>query len=72
MEQKQITLNAMYSELKKLESLLQDKGIIKQSEIPQSNDLIWDWPENIPFFADEDLLAEDWLSPEDEEAWKDL
>ncbi|MEK6793059.1 MAG: DUF2281 domain-containing protein [Nanoarchaeota archaeon] len=22
--------------------------------------------------ADEDSLAEDWLSPEDEEAWKDL
>ena len=24
------------------------------------------------FLADEDLLAEDWLSQEDNEAWKDL
>ena len=28
--------------------------------------------ENIKFLADEKLLAEDWLSPEDNEAWKDL
>lgn len=28
--------------------------------------------ENIKFLADEDLLKEDWLSQEDNEAWKDL
>lgn len=28
--------------------------------------------ENPKFLADERLLAEDWLSPEDNEAWKDL
>ncbi len=28
--------------------------------------------EDIIFLADEGLLAEDWLSPEDNEAWKDL
>ncbi len=30
-----------------------------------------DWDE-FRFLADEKLLAEDWLSPEDEKAWKDL
>ena len=34
--------------------------------------IIWDWPKEIKLLADEELLAEDWLSPEDEEAWKDL
>ena len=28
--------------------------------------------ENPKFLADEKLLADDWLSPEDNEAWKDL
>ncbi|MEK6847155.1 MAG: hypothetical protein AABY16_03245 [Nanoarchaeota archaeon] len=28
--------------------------------------------EDMEFLADEGLLAEDWLSPEDMEAWKDL
>ena len=30
-----------------------------------------DWVDS-KFLADEKLLAEDWLSPEDNEAWKDL
>ena len=72
MENKQITLINLYAELKNLERALEKKGIINQIEISENNELIWDWPENVQFLADEDLLGKDWLSKEDEEAWKDL
>ncbi len=70
--EKQITIKDIYTELKNLEKALQNKGIINQAELSDKDEVIWDWPENIPMLADEQLLAEDWLSPEDEEAWKDL
>ncbi len=72
MESKQITPLEIYVELKNLEKALQRKGIISAVELSESKETIWDWPEQIKILADEDLLAEDWLSPEDEEAWKDL
>jgi len=72
MENKQITLINLYAELKNLERALEKKGIINQIEISENNEIIWDWPENVQFLADEDLLGKDWLSKEDEEAWKDL
>ena len=72
MKNKQITLINLYAELKNLERALEKKGVINQIEISENNELIWDWPENVQFLADEDLLGKDWLSKEDEEAWKDL
>ena len=72
MENKQITLREIYSELKNLEKALQKKGVISQIEITENKEMIWDWPNKIEFLADEQLLGEDWLSQEDEEAWKDL
>lgn len=70
--EEQITLKNIYIELKKLERSLQEKGIVSMSEISKNDDVIWDWPENVQILADEKLLSEDWLSQEDEEAWKDL
>ena len=70
--EKQITIKDVYIELKNLEKALQSKGIISQTELSDKDEVIWDWPEKISILADEKLLAEDWLSPEDEEAWKDL
>ena len=70
MENTQINLIKIYAELKNLEKTLQRKGIITQIELSENKELIWDWPEKIEILADEELLAKDWLSPEDEEAWK--
>lgn len=70
--EKQLTIKDLYAKLTSLEKALQNKGIISQAELSQEDEVIWDWPKNIPALADEQLLAEDWLSPEDEKAWKDL
>lgn len=47
---------------------------IKEGEnlliIKSGDDLII--KKRIPVLADEKLLGEDWLSPEEDEAWKDL
>jgi len=73
MENKQITIGKIYAELKSLELALRKKGIINQSDLSNDKDeIIWDWSEKTEFLADEELLKEDWLSTEDEEAWKDL
>ena len=72
MENKQITIEEIYTELKNLEKVLQKKGIIGPVDLLEYKNLIWDWPEKIQILADEELLKEDWLSEEDEEAWKDL
>ncbi len=69
MENKEISLRQMYFELKNLEKVLQRKGVISQFEISES---VGSSPEQVQILADEQLLAKDWLSPEDEEAWKDL
>jgi len=71
MEEKQVNILKVYSELKNLEIALQKKGIISQTDLSENKELIWDWPENIKFLADEELLKKDWLSQEDEIAWKD-
>ena len=42
---------------------------MKRLQIRKNDDIVWDWPKNILFFADEKLLAESWLSPEDEKAF---
>ena len=72
MENKQITIEEIYTELKNLEKVLQKKGIIGPVDLLEYKNLIWDWSEKIQILADEELLKEDWLSEEDEEAWKDL
>ena len=73
MENKQVTIGKIYAELKSLELALQKRGVINQSDLSnEESEIIWDWPEKTEFLADEELLKEDWLSTEDEEAWKDL
>ena len=72
MGNEQITLDRIYSELRNLEIALQNKGIISQKKLSENEETIWDWPEQITVLADEKLLGEDWLSQEDEIAWKDL
>ena len=72
MENKQITPFEVYMELKSLEKALQRKGIINTAELSENKEIIWDWSMQVKILADEDLLGEDWLSQEDEEAWKDL
>lgn len=72
MENKQIKPIDVYVELKNLEKALQKKGVISARELSENKEVIWDWPVQIDLLADESLLKEDWLSQEDEEAWKDL
>lgn len=73
MENKQITIKEIYMELKNLENALQKKGIINKFELSaKDNEIIWDWPEQTTILAEDSLLAEDWLSQEDDESWKDL
>ena len=72
MENKQITTLEIYIELKNLEKALQKKGTISAIELSENKEIIWDWPAQVKIMADENLLGEDWLSQEDEEAWKDL
>jgi hypothetical protein len=50
MENKYITLKAIYAELKNLERVLQKKGIINKTEFSSEKDLILDWPEEIREF----------------------
>ena len=58
--EKQITIETIYFELKKLEEALMKKGIIEPTEIPDTA------------LLSEKSLAKEWLSPEEDEAWKDL
>ncbi len=72
MENKQITPFDVYVELKNLERALQRKGVISAVELSENKEIIWDWSRQVKVLADEDLLGKDWLSQEDEEAWRDL
>ena len=72
MENRQITIREVYIELKNLEKALQRKGVISSTELSDDKEIIWDWPVQVRVLADEALLEKDWLSQEDEEAWKDL
>jgi len=67
MGQEQITLEQIHSAIQNMQ--FQIDKINKRLE--KQNIEIVDL-DNSNFLADEKLLAEDWLSPEDEEAWKDL
>lgn len=59
--EKQISLEKIYLELKKLQEALKKNGIISESiDIPETA------------LLSEKSLAKEWLSPEEEEAWKDL
>jgi hypothetical protein len=60
MEPEKITLEKIYEEIKKLELALKKGGAIKQIESPETA------------LLSERSLAEEWLSPEEDEAWKNL
>ena len=60
--EKQLTIEKVYRELKKLEDILKKKGVISD-KVPNLS--------NIALLS-EKSLAKEWLSPEEEEAWKDL
>lgn len=59
--EEQLNIEKVYRELKELENTLKEEGVIKEHkeicDITQLSDK---------------SLAKDWLSPEDEETWKDL
>ena len=57
--EEQVSIQDLYNKLKRLENALEKKGIIEKEDIDT-------------YLISKDSLAEDWLSPEDEEAWKDL
>ena len=57
--EEQVSIQDLYNKLKRLENALEKKGIIEKEDIDT-------------YLISKDSLAEDWLSPEAEEAWKDL
>ncbi len=65
--EKQITVEGgVYWELKRLENALQKKGFIAEQDIEDINEI----PETV--LLSEKSLAKEWLTPEEDEAWKDL
>ncbi|MBI2451808.1 hypothetical protein HYV50_01880 [Candidatus Pacearchaeota archaeon] len=64
MEQKQITLEQIYYSIQKMQQEIQriSQKIEKKLEFEE-------WEEDLNAIADTDLLAESWLSKEDEEAF---
>lgn len=58
--EKQISLERVYLELKNLKMALKEKGIIAEPIISETA------------LLSEKSLAKEWLSPEEDEAWKDL
>ncbi len=61
-EEKNITLEKLYLEIKRIERALEKKGIATKERV------------EIPATAllSESSLAKEWLTPEEDEAWKDL
>lgn len=61
-EEKNITLEKLYYELKRIERALEKRGVITEEkvEIPATT------------LLSEKSLAKEWLNPEEDEAWKDL
>ena len=61
-EEKNITIEKVYFELKRIERALEKKGVLNKEE------------SKIPATAllSEKSLAKEWLNPEEDEAWKDL
>tara|TARA_Y100000310_G_scaffold267563_1_gene279616 strand:+ start:96 stop:281 length:186 start_codon:yes stop_codon:yes gene_type:complete len=60
--EKQISVEKVYLELKRLEEVLLKKGLIEKDSIEFSDTTL----------LSEKSLAKEWLSPEEDEAWKDL
>ena len=61
MQEKKITLNNLYFEIKRIEQALENKGIlVKEVEVP------------LTALLSEKSLAKEWLNPQEDEAWKDL
>lgn len=56
----QISIDNLYRELKNLEEILRKKGILKEKNLSETA------------LLSEKSLAKEWLSPEEDEAWKDL
>lgn len=65
MEQTHISLELLAKRLYQLEAE------VKKLKQQKEDKTLSDWGD-VKVLADEDLLAEAWLSPEDEEAWKNL
>ena len=64
----------VYKKMKKFSEIKWSEFVrktISQRVLELERIKVSDW-EDTMFLADEKLLAESWLSPEDNEAWKDL
>ena len=61
-EEKDITLEKLYFELKRIEKALEKKGVTVEQNIEISPTAL----------LSEKSLAKEWLNPEEDEAWKDL
>jgi len=59
--EKQISIETVYRELKNLEEALKKKGILTENTNVSETALL-----------SEKSLAKEWLSPEEDKAWKDL
>ena len=59
--EKQISIETVYNELKNLEEALKEKGILTENIKVSETALL-----------SEKSLAKEWLSHEEDEAWKDL
>ena len=69
MEQKQISLETLAKWLYNLEL---EVGKLKQQKDERSEDIDGDWSEKDFMLISQDSLAKEWLTPEEDEAWKDL
>jgi hypothetical protein len=67
-----ITLKQVYEDLQNLKEILKRKKIIGGQVVFGNEEIIGDSSSQNSVLVDESLLNEDWLSLEDEEAWKDL
>ena len=68
MEQKQISLNDVYQKLEIIETILRERE--PESEFKHRKKSHKKIPETA--VLSEKSLAEEWLTPEENEAWKDL
>ena len=69
MEQKQISLETLAKWLYNLEL---EVGKLKQQKDERSEDIDGDYPEKDFMWISQDSLAKEWLTPEEDKAWKDL
>ncbi|MEK6792423.1 MAG: DUF2281 domain-containing protein [Nanoarchaeota archaeon] len=69
MQQEQISLEQLAKRVNYLELELNK---LKQEKKLKYDDIDWDWSEEDLMLVSQDSLAKEWLSPEEDEAWKDL